>query len=64
MRVEFLQREKKTGEIECGLLEVLSLVAMKEEQPNLWSQFINVMNAIDDGSLMTNIRKGQKKDVD
>lgn len=50
MNIEFLKRELKNREIEWSINPIY-LIAIREQNPKVWADFVKMINAIDDHSL-------------
>lgn len=63
MNINFLKRELKEGKIEWGITP-LYLMAIREQNPKVWSCFVNMVNVVDDYSLdrILEKRRNKKKD--
>jgi hypothetical protein len=50
MDLRFLKRELKKEKIEWGITPIY-LIAIREKDPLIWQEFVDMINAIDDKSL-------------
>jgi hypothetical protein len=62
MNLQFLNREQKEKKIEWGITP-LYLMAIRGSHPEIWSQFVGLVNSIDDYSLDRILdKKAKEKD--
>jgi len=59
MNIDFLKRELKDKKIEWGINPIY-LIAIREQNPDVWADFVRMINAIDDYSLDKLLDKRRK----
>jgi len=60
MNLQFLNRETKEKKIEWGITPYY-LMAMRGSHPEIWSEFVGMVNSIDDYSLDKRLDEAAKK---
>jgi len=60
MYLTFLKRELRNEKIEWGITPIY-LMAIREQDPEVWQQFVNLINAIDDKTLDKELERSKKK---